>query len=240
MTKILTGALVVFGLALPLSAAPITGKLNFTGSVRLTADTVDWTPLGTGEGVILTVGPGTDYFADIFNPGVFPPYHADSADLVGQSLPLPNFLTGFEESPEIPSTYDDLSFTLTQMVAPTAPACTGSEGPNQACSVGLFTLFQTAGGNVDVTFDVRGFFVNLTYGDDGSQNTSGGIYTAQLPQTTTQQIVNTFGAGSGIDASYSATYTATAIPEPATLLTFGAGTLLIGALRRRRAKKSHA
>ena len=44
-------------------------------------------------------------------------------------------------------------------------------------------------------------------------------------------------AGS-IETGWTATFIATAVPEPATMLTFGLGTAVLAAHRRRRAKKN--
>jgi hypothetical protein len=241
MKKIVTIALVVFGLAAPMSAAPITGKLNFTGSVRVSSSEIDWLPLNTGEGVIFTTAPGTEYFSAIYDSTFTTPYEGDSIDLSGQSLPLAEFLNDFEENPiEVPSEYDNLSFTLTEIVAPTAPPCTGGEGINVDCSLGVFTLKQTEEG-VAVNFSVEGFFVDPQFTDP---NFASGVYTTQLigdEEDTIAEIIAILDNPTGsITSSFSATYTASAIPEPATLLTFGAGSVLLAAHRRRRAKKNHA
>ena len=49
--------------------------------------------------------------------------------------------------------------------------------------------------------------------------------------------INAINQGQHIDSSYSASYSANAVPEPATLLTFGLGTAALAAHRRRRAKR---
>jgi hypothetical protein len=238
--KILLVALVVLSVAAPMSAAPITGKLNFTGSVRVTSSEIDWLPLNTGEGVIITVAPGTEYFSGIYDPTFLNPYEGDSLDLTGQALPLANFLNNFEENPvDVASEYDNLSFTLEQIVAPTAPPCTGGEGINVSCSLGVFTLKQTEEG-VAVNFSVQGTFIDPEFTDP---NFAVGVYTTQLigeEEDTIAEIIAILDAGGFIESSYSATYTASVIPEPATLLTFGAGSLLVAAHKRRRAKKNNA
>jgi hypothetical protein len=239
MKKIVTIAIVVLGLAAPMSAAPITGKLQITGSVVVDATTIDWIPIATGEGSFGTID-GTEYFANIFNPidPNDPAYVGDAIDLVGQATPIPNFLNDFEERPvEVASQYDNLSYTLTDIVDPTADPCTGSEGVDDPCSLGVFTLTQTAGGNVDVRFDVTGFFIDPDLADS-FMNIAPGIYTTQLSNTTIAAIIDLIDSGGEIRATYSATFTASAIPEPATLLTFGAGTLLLAEQKRRRAKKT--
>ena len=238
--NILLVALVVLSVAAPMSAAPITGKLQITGTVVVDATTIDWVPVGGTEGSFNTLD-GTEYFANIFNPidPTDPAYVGDAIDLTGQQTQA-NFLNDFEERPEVPSQYDNLTYTLTDIVDPTADPCTGSEGVDDPCSLGVFTLTNTSGGNVDVRFDVTGFFTDPDLGADNSLNVAPGIYTTQVPDTTIADIITLIDAGGEIRATYSATYTATAIPEPATLLTFGAGSLIVAAHKRRRAKKNQA
>ena len=239
---VLLAAIVVFGLGsvAPVAAAPISGSLRIAGTVVVSATMIDWVPTGGPEGSLNTLD-GTGYFSNIFNPidPTDPAYVGDAIDLIGQALPLPNFLNEFEERPlDVASEYDDLSFTLTQIIAPTAAPCAGTEtAVGTVCSLGVFTLRQTATG-VDISFDVRGNFVDLTYGDDGTLNKAVGLYTTQLSGATIASVSTTIDGGGSIRTTYSADYTATAVPEPATMLTFGLGTAALAAHRRRRAAKN--
>jgi hypothetical protein len=241
--KLFLVVLAIVGLAvLPTvgEAAAITGTLNIGGSVQVSATTIDWFPLSGGTGQVTTGFPGTQYFASIFAPSA-PDYQAIAIDLTpANPPPVPMFLSHFvTPNPE----YNDLSFTLEGIIMPTAPPCPAppaTQPVDVPCSFGVFTLKQTPGGNVDVSFDIRGSFVDPTFGDLGNLNDATGIYTTQLAQTTIAQIIATISAGRTIGAKYSATFTANAVPEPATLLTFGAGTALLAAHRRRRAKKNNA
>ena len=238
VSRFLLVAVAVLGVTVSASAAPITGTLNITGSVQVNQTTIDWIPIAGGEGIFNMVFPGTEYFADIYNPAVNPPYIGSATDLVGQALPLANFLNDFQ-TPD--PTYSDLSFTLTDIVDPTAPTCTGSEGVNQTCSLGSFTLTQTATG-VAVSFNVAGFFIDPTEGDFGS-NLATGVYTTQLNTPAVDTIAEVRAillSGNSIQSSYSATYTVlpTPIPEPATLVTFGTGSFLLAAHKRRKMNKN--
>ena len=64
-----------------------------------------------------------------------------------------------------------------------------------------------------------------------------GVYTAQSTNSV-NFILNAFAANPAASFTNSYSATITAVPEPATLLTFGAGTALLAAHRRRRAKKN--
>ena len=248
MKRLLVVTVALVGLAAPLSAAPITGTLNIAGSVQVNSTKIDWYPIAGTEGTFTTTFPGTDYFAGIYNPvdpAISAPYTGNAIDLVmPQAFPLPNFLNDFS-APD--PKYDDLSFTLLDVVDPTAPPCTGFEGNNQPCSLGEFTLTQTStatGTAVTVNFNVLGFFVDLTEGDPGI-NLATGAYTTQLNTPAVDTIAEVRAiilSGNSVQASYSATYNVNpaVIPEPATLLTFGTGSFLLAAHKRRRAKKQNA
>src|SRR5215210_6069935 len=124
------GLLTIFGFAASAGATPISGTLNITGAVNVSATLIDWLPLATGEGAIATaicVSPCVPgYFSQIFNPAGAPFYDADAVDLNSATtvLPVANFLNDFN-TPN--ARYNDLSFTLTQILIPTVPICTGAE-----------------------------------------------------------------------------------------------------------------
>jgi len=233
LKRILCGGLLTLALAVPASADPITGQLNFTGAVRVTATTVDWVPLGGPEGDLFTTFPGTGYFSQIYLPtsGV---NMGDSIDLGPATvLPLAKFLNDFTTPFAV---YDDLSFTLTSIAVPSVPVCTGSEIVGQTCVAFVgspFLLTRTTTGT-SVEFDVFGFFVDPTYSADSANNVASGVYSSQISGLTPNQIRLTILAGQPVDASYSAQYTATAVPEPLTLTLLGSGLLGIGLRARRR------
>ena len=105
--------------AVPASAAPITGILNITGAASVTATTIDWVPLGTGEGRFDITFPGTGYFTNIYLP-VSGDNTGDSLDLPAGAFPVANFLNDFK-TPF--AEYNDLSFTLKGFVLPAVPVC---------------------------------------------------------------------------------------------------------------------
>ena len=134
-----------------------------------------------------------------------------------------------------PTDYDDLSFDLFSIVAPSVPACdpTASYGLNDQCSLGPFTLVQTATG-VGIRMDITGQFVDPQY----TNTPAIGVYTAQRSGATIDAMLDAIVANPNIAFRNSYSAQITAVPEPATLLTFGAGTALLAAHRRRRAKKN--
>jgi hypothetical protein len=235
MKRLLAITFVTMGIAAPLSAAPIVGTLNLAGQVTVSATTINWEASGAVPDAVIVVG-GNGYF-DLLHDGLPFTSYAQALDLTALP-PVDGFLHDFVDDDGAPAgMYDDLEFDLQTIVAPVAPVCTGSEGIDQACSFGVFTLTPTAGGNVDVRMDITGIWQNATPDDDDTPAT--GIYTAELVGTNIETIIETItGGGSIDDISYSATITS--VPEPATLLTFGVGSALLAAHRRRRAQKGKA
>ena len=111
--------------------------------------------------------------------------------------------------------------------------------PGQVCSLPgtPFSLINTTATSSSATFALSGFVRRISTGELSTFN---GIYTTQftIPY---QQVLQQLETNGFIDNTYSGTFTGTvtaAVPEPATLLTFGVGTLLAAVRRRRLAKKA--
>jgi hypothetical protein len=239
MKKLVGIICLALGFAATASAAEISGTLNFTGAVTVTAGGIDWLDDDGIPDAITLKQPATGYFNGIdinaTSPGI-----GSSVDLP-PGPPVVGFLHDFQENPiDLATEYDDLSFDLLTITAPIAPACVVMVYADGAsCSLGFFTVHQD-GGNTTVTLNVTGQFVDPTY-LDGAITPANGVYTAQRTGGILAMLTELNATGSTTN-SYSAVFTAvpdtTEVPEPATLLTFGAGTALLGAHRRRRAKKN--
>lgn len=236
---IVCGGLLTVALVAPASADPISGVMNITGSADVTKTTINWNfgdPTGhegatdAVYGTFDLVSSGSGYFVDIWKP--------ISGINTGLSEDLPpgggaNFLSDFE-TPF--AQYDDLSFTLTSLGVFNEPVCTGAEQVGDSCIafVGSPFLLTRTNAGTSVEFDVFGFFIDLTYGDDGSWNTAKGVYTAPNVSGTPKEVSDIINAGGTINSSYAAQYTVTAIPEPMSLTLLGSGLLGIGLKARRR------
>jgi hypothetical protein len=239
------GSALALGLALPASAAPITGVLNILGSATVTVDTIDWAPDGGATGIFVLSADSESYFDGIEVP--FPLNTGESLDLPAGPFPVANFLSNFTTpDPE----YDDLSFTLEGFEIPLIGVCgTADASPSgilgdetgETCVAFAGSPFQlTVGSNpatTDVSFNVFGSFVDLTYGDDGSLNDAIGLYTTNISDMTPLQIQSTILGGGSVEASYSAEFNASAVPvpEPVSLSLTGLGLAAVAyRLRRRR------
>lgn len=128
--------------------------------------------------------------------------------------------------------FGGLYFDLTNIIAPTAPACSFVVNPAQdvPCSLGSFTLKNSTSG-VSIDFGVLGFFQNG--GDLTSRSLGTGSYSTQLVGS---NVLAVAGGGS-VAASYSANYVA-GVPEPSSIALFCLGGGLIGALRAYRSRRS--
>ena len=228
---------VVLGFAANASAASIVGTLNIAGSVTVTANQILFEDQDGVSGLFIVGDNNTGYFAAM--PTGLDAEYGSALDLTAPQQSQVGFLQDFNEQPEVPSEYDDLTFDLEDIIEPAAAPC----DPNVVytngaqCSLGVFLLRQTTGGNLVISMDITGSFVDPSLGADTPAT---GVYTTQVVGQGINDILEIFGPnGAGqFSADYSAQFTA--VPEPATLLTFGAGTALLAAHRRRRAKKNNA
>jgi len=251
--------LATFGFAPTASADPITGILNITGSVDVTATTLDFRPPETdGFGIFTTKEPGTGYFDTIVSDPL-EPTGGDMLDLalvptagftnvaIGDTF-VDDWMYNFRDAGGFDGyDYSNLTFDLTHVVdqSGTAAICDGSEGLGDTCFLGPFLLTVGEEGT-GILMEVRGYFQDPLYDD----TFYGGRFTTQVGYTISEilDILENGGADASclagvsngtLCASYSANFEPISeIPEPASLLLFGSGALVLGYRRRRAAKKA--
>ena len=236
MKKAIFLAIAVASLAiLPATAqaVPIVGTLDLTGGVRVTATAIDWLPAGGGTGLAL-IGDTSDGYFEVLGG-----FHATELDLAGVpvGVQLGPGLPGFETFPDTP--LPGLNFILDIILS----CGQASLDPEDECVAGTESPFRfdqdTEGTTVVINF--RGRVID-PIGAPGEESTFSAKFDATFTGLTPEEIIGALEAQGFIDSPYSARKITVdiptqAIPEPATLLTFGAGTALLAEHRRRRAKK---
>jgi hypothetical protein len=252
-TSIVCGAvLATVGLASNASATVIVGGFNITGSVTLQPlpggqFSLDFLPDTFAQlGNFTTGTPSTGYFTGLSNPTPPPNYFGTVKDIastptagfatvaIGSPTSVTNFLDFSQPVGFTPPGFGTLGFDLTFIPVATAPICTGFEAVNVSCTpiAGSPFTIKNTGVGTEVDFGVLGCFHANGGADFGCGS---GAYTTQQVGQTVLQILTQLQAGGPFTATYSANFVSAAVPEPITLLTFGAGSLLAFRRRRRQA-----
>ena len=233
MKSIILRAIAVATLAiLPATAqaVPIVGSIDLTGAVRITPTSIDWLPAGGGVGFAV-VDTATDYFVPLIGD------IGQELDLDGVpvGVSLGDGLSGFQTFPF--GAMPGLNFVLDMIVS-----CEqASIDPATQCDAGLDSAFRFDQDAFGTTVVMN--FVGRVF-DDANPSEIGNFiakFDATFTGQTPEEILQAFIDNGEITTVYSARKLVVeqvqTVPEPATLLTFGAGTALLAAHRRRRAKK---
>ena len=214
-------------------AAIISGNINGAGVLTLTNGLVTFSNAGVGLG---------SFVVDVTSTGSFVPLIGKAATVqplnqvteptgpVGTFAPVPNFIT-FAGSP--------ISVTLTAVDPATLPATNcltpaASAAAGQVCGTGPFNLFNLSPTRSSDSFGIQG---TVSDGSASPASTLTGVFTAQFSDKSFEAVRDTVLAGGSVTTSYSASFTASAVPEPATLSFMGLGLLAIAAGVRRRARQ---
>jgi hypothetical protein len=222
-----------------LLGATALGTLDITGVglVQVTGSTIDFSPFGGGVGnFAVTAGTGDYSILSLLATGTITDL-ADPPDTAGPPLAAP--VNPFMIVPDPGAIF---SFNLEQILlgggapCPPPPAvgsnCTPTIVPNSP-----FILTQNAD-SVGVSFSVRGLVTDLR---DDSQAKYVGLFTANLTGTsvnTVPKVLTALVSPGYVDSSWSASFTSTPIPEPATLALIGGGLVALVAFGRRRKSRS--
>jgi hypothetical protein len=222
--------------------------LDFYDDDGIAADTT------AGDGQTTKVGGTSGYFASVGVNGIQNGTLATIRDITNDAtddppsmlvpagvsffpVGLPNFLSAFTDPDGA-----GLHFDITELQLQQGPACTGSEGVGDTCVEGPFRISQTLNG-LDINFDMLGFFRNGA--DEGYYQGKFGIVMDGMTFAELFNRLDNTGEdiACGVDnlevaCTFSANFDPAAIPEPASLLTFGAGAAVLAALRRRRSAKA--
>jgi hypothetical protein len=218
-----------FAITNPAVAAPI-GNLNIAncsgGGVTVTINTIVWAPNGTvaNTGCIDTgLGTNVVYSGGTLGPGVA----GNIEDLTFGPGSVNNFMT-------FPAVSPVLDFMLTSVGPGDANTNCHGLALNATCSVfagSPFVLQNLGPGDTAVSFAVGG-----TVSDANGPANWHGLFTVQLTQDAGTIQDTILAPGGNIQTTHSASFTVSAVPEPATISILGSGLLLIGfaAFRRRK------
>jgi len=176
-------------------------------------------------GLFATSKPATGYFSgiavDLSSVDV-----ATVKDVMMPAPATPSFLNSFTAPG-----YGNLFFDLTGSLGPVAPACTGAEGIDQACSFGSLTLKNTQAGLV-IDFAVAGFFQDSNLVVSRAAGTD--LYTSQRVTDTVSAFIQNLGNSGSGSAAYSANYSTgdgitfpNEVPEPSSAVFLGIGATLL-------------
>jgi hypothetical protein len=241
MRRFLVVSSVILGLgALPKAAdaAIITGDLQLTGAVGVTATTVTFYQFLIG-GVGANVNTQAITGSTIEDGGVLvaplqPPNLMNEKPLTALTTPpgVPNLnvdLFEYSQNPAAPviDFVLDYVFTCPQL------------GPQYTClGASPFGFIENAGGlSTTITLQMSGRVFDTA--TPSIQSNWTGLWTTNVNKSIAQ-IFATIETGGTIYNSISATKITAVVPEPATLLTFGAAMAFLVAHRRRRQAKNQA
>jgi hypothetical protein len=239
MRRFFLMTMVVLGMAvLPKTAhaGEILGTIDLTGCIVVTATTANWfqfcsappeIPNPTGPNLATIVG---DTLTNGGAPVPIPPgslmneKNLDFATAIpGQTLNIDLF--------EVPQAAANIDFVLTHV-----DTCAELGGTYQCFGTSPFGFIQNTG-SVTIALQLRGTVHDTA--TPGIVSNWSGLWTTNVADPST--IAGIFAIieqpGGFIEHSYSVTkvaVTSASVPEPATLLTFGAGAALLARMRRRK------
>ncbi len=225
------------------AATPITGVLNISGSVEVsgtTTQTIDFLPLDTLVGsVAADPFTNTGSFAVLNTMNTAAPATGTIKDLTGPpltgSIIVPSFISGFSLGSNIV-----LNLSFINAGTNGSAGCGAAPAAGDICTPpgSPFNLSDVASGGTLATainLGVSGTAVNTLTGEVSDFT---GLLTTQIPGITYQQILSTLAAGGSIETSYSGSFTAVAVPEPATFGFIGFALVGLGMLARKRRVRS--
>jgi len=204
-------------------AAAVTGQANIAGNVNVDLNSITFNPTFTNTPGAMETGS----FAGLTGGTIM--------SLVGGpktgSVNIPNFMS-FNLGVVTPVTFD-LTF-----IAPgvgTQAACASST-PGSLCTPNNspFTLLQLTSSTVVATLQLNGQAYTGS-ASTGTSATTGVFSTQTVVDGTLPQIISALNAGQSLNGiTYSASFVASPVPEPASMLLMGLGLAGAGLIARRK------
>lgn len=253
--KTALGILGVLVLATAAIGAPITGNLSIAnlsgGGVVVSALGIDWynptNPSFNGVGDFSTGGPTNINYSGGTITSATNPYGRMRDVPIGAGVIL-NFIQFYTSlSQPSPSgtgtvlTFPSFDLTVVYPGVASLPDCAGVTAVDVSCTphvvfgalnyISPFVLTRRSTGLTDVSLSVG----LLAHDALGSWDWVG-TYTTQVAQTPSG-VQSTINAGGNVNSTYSGTFVASPIPEPASMLFMGSGLLLFGFISKRIRRK---
>ena len=203
-------------------ATPVTGEANIAGNVSVTATTITFAPNFTTTAGAMETGSFAGLTAGTIQS-------LTGGPMTG-NVNVPGFVN-FTTGPASPITFD---LTYIAPGVGTLAGCSSST-PGAVCTPAgsPFTLFQLSSNTVIASLQFNGNSYTGTAASGTSFTTS--IFSTQTALNgTIPQVLAQLSSGGLTGITYSASFTATAVPEPGSLLVMGIGLVGVGLIARRK------